>query len=303
MKIKKLLCLIVILGIFFICRNVYAASANISINKSNAYVGDSVTVTVSYNAATWNLHLSGSVNDSEVGYNMDGVNQSGSRSWSINTSTPGTYTVTLSGDITDQNDTNSNASGSVSVTVTEKPQEPEPQEPTTIVVKPSNNNNNNSGNSNNNKTETKTEPTKSSNKKVKEISIEGYKLTKIDDNNYTLSVENEVDKIKVKVVAEDTKATVSGAGEKELEVGENKIEITITAEDGSTNKITIKVTRKEEEVITEPVIEIDDDVETPEPKNKINIISIIMIALNVILAISVIVLYRKNKKLKESIKK
>lgn len=300
MKIKKLLCLIVILGIFFICRNVYAASANISINKSNAYVGDSVTVTVSYNAATWNLHLSGSVNDSEVGYNMDGVNQSGSRSWSINTSTPGTYTVTLSGDITDQNDTNSNASGSVSVTVTEKPQEPEPQEPTTIVVKPSNNNNNNNKND---KNDTKTETAKSKNTKVKEISVDGYKLTKIDDNNYTLSVENEVDKIKVKVVAEDTKATVSGAGEKELEVGENKIEITITAEDGSTNKITIKVTRKEEEVITEPVIEIDDDVETPEPKNKINIISIIMIALNVILAISVIVLYRKNKKLKESIKK
>lgn len=298
--------ILLVVGLLIFPKNVFA-SGGITISPTSLTIeeGSSKTFTITATNTIGDVNSISSSNSSVAsvsagswGTGMIGPGETRSTTITVTGNSEGTATITLNLNAATFDEESITGQRTVSVTVTKKQTQPEPQEPTTVVVKPSNNNNNN----NNNKTETKTE-TKSSNKKVKEISIEGYKLNKVDDNNYTLSVENEVDKIKVKVVAEDTKATISGDGEKELEVGENKIEITITAEDGSTNKITIKVTRKEEEVVVEPIIETDDDVETPEPKNKINIISIIMIALNVILAISVIVLYRKNKKLKESINK
>ena len=59
--------------------------------------------------------------------------------------------------------------------------------------------------------------------KVKEVSVDGYQLNKIDDNNYELSVNNNVEKIFLKVVADDSKSKIKGNGEHKLEVGENKI--------------------------------------------------------------------------------
>ena len=88
-------------------------------------------------------------------------------------------------------------------------------------------------------------PNLSTNNKAKSVSVDGYKLNKINDNNYTLDVAPNVDSINVKVEAEDKKAKVSGNGLKELKFGENNIEIVVTSESGSKNKINIKVTRKD----------------------------------------------------------
>lgn len=104
---------------------------------------------------------------------------------------------------------------------------------------PSNNTNNNQTN----KEEKKED--KSNNNNLKEISIEGYELTKVDNNNYTLSVSNDVTSINVNASAEDTKATITGTGKHDINVGDNNIEIIIKSESGSENKINIKVTRKD----------------------------------------------------------
>ena len=104
---------------------------------------------------------------------------------------------------------------------------------------PSNNTNNNQTN----KEEKKED--KSNNNNLKEISIEGYDLTKVDNNNYTLSVSNDVTSINVNASAEDTKATITGTGKHDLNVGDNNIEIIIKSESGSENKINIKVTRND----------------------------------------------------------
>lgn len=85
----------------------------------------------------------------------------------------------------------------------------------------------------------------SNNNNIKSISVEGYELVKVDNNNYTLTVSNDVTNINVNAVSEDSKAKVSGIGEKELQVGENNIELLVTSESGKQNKIIIKVTRKE----------------------------------------------------------
>ncbi|MBQ9318419.1 MAG: cadherin-like beta sandwich domain-containing protein [Bacilli bacterium] len=86
---------------------------------------------------------------------------------------------------------------------------------------------------------------KSHNNSLKELSVDGYKVEKIDNNNYTLTVLNDVKSIKVNAVSEDTKATVAGNGNHDLNVGDNDIEIVITSESGETNKINLKVTRKD----------------------------------------------------------
>lgn len=85
----------------------------------------------------------------------------------------------------------------------------------------------------------------SSNNKLKDIYVEGYDLTKIDDNNYELIVNNEVSSIKVGASAEDEKARVSGTGDVALQVGVNNLQVVVTAENGAQNVINLKVTRKD----------------------------------------------------------
>lgn len=109
--------------------------------------------------------------------------------------------------------------------------------------KPSNNNNNNNRPSNNNNNNNNNKL--SSNNNVKDLNVEGYDLIKVDNHNYELIVNNNVEKIKINCSAEDSKAKVTGAGEHELKIGENKIEVTVTSESGSKNNINIKVTRKD----------------------------------------------------------
>lgn len=86
----------------------------------------------------------------------------------------------------------------------------------------------------------------SKNNNIYSLEIDGYELTKIDNNNYTLSVQNDVESININATPEDPKATILGTGLHELAIGENNIEIIITSESGAQNKIIIKVTRKED---------------------------------------------------------
>lgn len=62
---------------------------------------------------------------------------------------------------------------------------------------------------------------------------------------YNLEVENEIEKIEIKATRADSKAMVSGTGEKDLTEGLNKFEIVVTAEKGNKKVYVINVTRKE----------------------------------------------------------
>jgi len=85
----------------------------------------------------------------------------------------------------------------------------------------------------------------SKNNNLKSLNIEGYELLKKDNNNYELTVTNDVQQINVDATAEDEKAKIVGTGNHELEIGENTIEVLITSESGLQNKITIKINRKD----------------------------------------------------------
>lgn len=63
--------------------------------------------------------------------------------------------------------------------------------------------------------------------------------------NYTLIVDHDVTSANISATAEDSKATVSGAGNKTLRVYSNVFNITVTAENGSTRRYSINIIRRD----------------------------------------------------------
>lgn len=240
-KIKILFMgIVTIITLFILNTDVFAASASLSTSTSSVYVGDRFTVSVHVNAAAWNVHtsVSGPVSGciiNQADASMDAMNTNKTFTATCTATGEGTITVTLYGDVTGDTDIYATqVSGTRKVTVSKRP------------TSSGNNNNNNhntnttGGNNYNNNT-----PSKSTNNKIKEISVEGYDLVKKDANRYTLTVPTDVTSINVKVTAEDAKAKVTGVGNHNLNIGDNNIEVIITSESGSQNKINIKVTRKD----------------------------------------------------------
>lgn len=92
------------------------------------------------------------------------------------------------------------------------------------------------------------EETKSDNANLKSLVVENFDIIpnfSSDVTEYTLDVTGEVNELSIKAEPEDSKATVTIKGEKELKDGENTIIISIDAEDGTTKLYEIKVTKKE----------------------------------------------------------
>lgn len=135
---KTLKTIIIIISAFFIYSifsNVEAASASISASKKNISTGESTTITVSINAAAWNLKIGDAVNKSIVGNTDDGENAKKTSTVSFSSKTPGSYKISLSGDVSDgTTNATTQVSDSVTVVVSEKSSEQketkEPEEPT-----------------------------------------------------------------------------------------------------------------------------------------------------------------------------
>lgn len=65
--------------------------------------------------------------------------------------------------------------------------------------------------------------------------------------NYSIVVENDVKSVNITATAEDAKATVSGTGQKNLNIYANVFYITVTAENGAKKSYAITVNRKDED--------------------------------------------------------
>ena len=79
---------------------------------------------------------------------------------------------------------------------------------------------------------------------LKSIGVTGYDIVKVDNNNYTLTVENNVTNVEVTATAASSVAIVTGTGKKTLNVGENVIKVIVTSQSGSVSTYNVKVTRK-----------------------------------------------------------
>ena len=258
-KLKIIIFVIAMLIIICIGSRVEAASASITATKTTATVGENVTISVNINAAAWNLKVSGAgvSGGNIVGYDSNGSNTSTTKRYSLNTSSVGTYTINLTGDITDgSTDLNTKIGKAVTVTVKAKQTNPS-----------STGGNSNSGSSSSGKTTTKkptttTKPTeeekKSTDSTLSSLSIAEGAITpefNKDVKEYAITLPNEVTKLNITATPTDSKATVSVTEYEELKEGENTITISVTAEDGTTKTdYVIKATRQRKELALEKLI-------------------------------------------------
>lgn len=227
--------------ILFNANKANAASASISGSRTVTQ-GENVTVTGSVTAGAWNLTLRGNGQSRPlVGQTSVVGNQSASTSISFTASNVGSYTFTLSGDITDFN-TDQTTYPNATCTITVVAKQPAPSTPAT-----NNNNGGSSGNSgstgsngntsnNNNNTNNVAAPTLS-NLGITPHDFSGFTASR---TAYTVNVPN--DCTSVNLYASSKNGTVSGTGNKSLKEGTNKFSVTVSNSAGS-KTYTVSVVR------------------------------------------------------------
>lgn len=312
-KVKYIISLVIIITIILLASKVYAASANLSVSASSVTVGDTITITISGNAASWNLELSGATTGNMADVTSTGENENITMgTYTYKTTQEGDVTFKLKGVVSDSDYTKKNIDVTKTITVkakqttpdptpTPEPEPtpiPEPEKPTEPTFTDTNKTMYSTGNINlrtswstsssatsiekgteltvtgtskekvngyvwyrvsyNGQTKyvasnllTSTKPeeeTKSDNANLKSLVVENFDIIpnfSSDVTEYTLDVTGEVNELSIKAEPEDSKATVTIKGEKELKEGENTVIISVDAEDGTTKLYEIKVTKKE----------------------------------------------------------
>lgn len=270
-KTLKIIIMIVLVFTSIIVSNPksYAASASISC-ASSIETNKPLVISVTGTGVQWHLVLK--VNGTVIAESSELDNYESNKSINFTgTYTPtsaGTLNVELSGSVTEHSDGSTITSfSSRTVTVTEtKPDptptptpdpepDPEPAPDPTPTPTPTPGKNetvpNETNNNKNNTTNNNKEKTKSSNEHLSSLKIDKGTLTpqfNRDRQEYSVTFDDKFDyktltSLKVTAKAEDSKATVSGAGDIAINEGDNNIEIKCTAENGNTRIYKIKVTK------------------------------------------------------------
>jgi len=217
---KKINLIIIVLVAFLV--NLTTAKAaptsTFTVSRSTIENQQSVTATVTIrNVAAWNVRITSSGNttgctSSFADTTADGSDTTKTFSVTCKASSVGLIGFTLSGDATSSADgATINLSGSRTVSVT--------------AITP-----------------------KSSNNYLKSLSVEGYELSPNflqDNSEYNLIVPNEVRKIKLNATKADSRSSITGIGEIELEEGENQLIVAVKAENGATREYVINITVSE----------------------------------------------------------
>ena len=242
-KYKSVICIILILAVIVVLSPISkAAGLTISFSQSTANVGDNVTVTVTGSGITGSVNLSVSGNATLSQNTVWVENGSASVNATINgtgdiritataasmadSTTAAEYTGSTGGTITVANTSSSGSSSSSSSST-----ESTPRVTTTTSQESSNANLSNLG--------------------IRPNDFSGFRP---GTTTYNVTVPEDVESVEVYATAQDSGATVSGTGSRALQNGANVLNVTVTAEDGTTKTYTINVTRegtKDEEDQTE----------------------------------------------------
>lgn len=212
---------------------VKAASYDVTVTSKTVTVGNSVTLTIKGNDLAGRFDLSSSNSSVASLSNNSLFIDNNSTSITITAKSVGTATITIiPTDVTAYDNNTITGNKTITITVNNKPTS------------------NPSTGGNNSGTTTNPTPTKkkSTNNYLSSLTIEGYTLDKEfkkEETEYSIMVENDVNKIKINAQLDDSSAKVTGIGEVEVKEGINKLEIKVTAENGSTRIYTLNVTVKE----------------------------------------------------------
>lgn len=211
---------IIVFTFFSFITNVDAASLSISANTKSVVTGGSVTITVKANGLAGKFSITSS-NSSVLSGGTNSVwIENETKTYKFSAKDIGSATIKVTP--IDVSDTDGNVfKTSKSVTVS--------------VVKPRE---------------------KSTNNNLKSLSVEGYSISPSfnkDTLEYTVNLESNVEKIKINATKEDGYASLSGTGEKEVQEGDNKIEIVVTSETGKSKVYTINAIVKDSNPIIKEI--------------------------------------------------
>lgn len=253
MKLKKVIIMSTIL-LFSILTfgniNSYAASGSFSVSKSSISLekGKSTTFTINLKNCEGVFAISSSnTSVATVSTSRTGWLES-KATITIKAKAKGTATISVKAeDVADSSAKEVTGTKSIKVTVTDSSSNTS-NKPSTTNNSNNNNNTSNSSNNNNDNNENK----KSNIATLKNLGItpndfSGFRKMTL---NYSVKVPNSVSKVKIYADPTDSKATVTGTGNKNLKVGKNTFAIKVTAEDKKTTKtyvLNIKREEKQEE--------------------------------------------------------
>lgn len=247
-KIYKYLC-VSLLSFMLLLNNVFAAGYTTSVTSTSVTVGGSVTLNIKGSDIAGKFSISTS-NSSVVSISSGSVwVDNNTQSITLKANKVGTAKITIV-----PTDVSSYSGGTItgSKTVT-----------ITVKAKPTTNN----GSSSSSGGSTVTKP-KSSNSYLSSLTIDGYELdSKFDKETleYSVTVKEGTEKIKINAQLADSSAKVTGVGEVSVTEGLNNFEILVTAENGSKRTYKLAVTVKEYEPIK---VKIDGDNYTVVRKRK-----------------------------------
>ena len=206
--------------------NVSASSISVKSDASTVTKGSVVTISVTVSSDSPIVSIEGTLSCSGAGASGgldlkfdDSSNSVYNKSYSykVKTTSSGTLTCSTSGArLTNMSSGDWQSLGSSSTSVTVK-------EPAVIPPKEYSKNN-----------------------YLKSLSIEGYEISFDKETlEYSIEIENGVEKVNISASPEDSKASVSGTGEREVTEGNNKLEVKVTAENGNERTYVINVKVKE----------------------------------------------------------
>ena len=209
--------------------NVKAVSASLSASTTNISVGNSVTITTTINAASWQVNLSGAVSDSYVGNTDDAENTTLTRQITFKPNAAGIYTINLRGNLTGSTDKRSTSvSDSIKINVSN--------------LNSGSTTNSNSNSSSNSNISGKSSVATLANLGIRPNDFSGFRAAKM---SYSTEVPNDVESVEIYATKGQGGQNVSGTGKKTLNEGANTFNIVVTAEDGKTQKTyTLTINRK-----------------------------------------------------------
>lgn len=253
MKTKKIGIVILIIIITMLSKVYAAGSFSVSASSTSIYVGNTTTLTIKTSDCAGKFTVTSS-NSSVATVSSSSVWVDGTTTVTITAKANGTANIVVTTqDVSDIDLNDVKGSKSVTVTVSTKQtstsNNTSSAKPNTSTSSKPSSSNTSTSNKVNNKTNTQTsvQSTLSNNAYLKEFRVDIPGITP-DFNkntfNYALTVEESVNNLNVTAVPEDSKASVSISGNTNLNLGENTINVKVTAEDKKTTKTyTINVTK------------------------------------------------------------
>lgn len=250
-NIKILLTMVNLILLYLLLTTKSQAALSITTSKTTVSPGESFSVTISVgNNEAGAINLS--VNNGSLSDNYIDLMSQSSVTISCTAGNSGTVSIYASGKVANYNtetEGQQNASKSVQISTPVTPTNPSNGN-SSSGGSTGNSGSSDNGSTNNKPTTKPVETPKSTDSTLKSLAVEGYELYpefNANTKEYNIKVGNDITSVNIVPTVNDSKASYKLEGTyEELVVGENTVNVVVTAEDGSTNRYIIKITRERE---------------------------------------------------------